>query len=191
MNLPNRLTLLRIILTPIFIVCFYLPTEYAYVIAATVFFIAFMTDILDGSIARKRGLVTDFGKLIDPIADKLLSSSALIMLASLQLISPLVAIIVISREFIVSALRQVSVEKGVVIAANWIGKAKTVLHCIGVISILVWEPLLTFIGNIIKFPLTVLIEFPFPIIVIWISVALTVWSGIDYVARNIKHINFN
>lgn len=179
MNLPNKLTLIRIAMVPLFVGCFYLSTPHANTIAAIVFGIAYLTDLADGMIARKRNLVTDFGKLMDPIADKLLSCSALIMLSSLNMLSPIATVIIISREFVISALRQLSAGKGVVIAANWIGKAKTLTQCIGVILILLGNP------GFNK------LNFPFDQIIIWVSVVLSIWSGIDYTVKNIQTIDLD
>ena len=140
MNLPNRLTMLRILLIPVFIVCFYIPCEYNLIIAAGVFIIAYLTDLLDGYYARKRNLITDFGKLMDPIADKLLTASAIIFLLGRRLLpSPsgeLFAFINIGREFIVSGIRLVGAAKGRVIAAGKLGKAKTFMQFITILALL-------------------------------------------------------
>ena len=105
------------ILTPVLVACFYIPLDSKLYIVAAVFLIAYATDILDGQIARRRNLVTDFGKLMDPMADKLLTGAAMIMLTGINMISPIATFITIAREFIISAFRQVSASKNIVIAA--------------------------------------------------------------------------
>lgn len=132
MNLPNKLTLTRIALVPFFIACFYMSTPYKNLIAAVVFTFAYLTDVFDGQIARKHNLITNFGKLMDPIADKLLTCSAFIMLVSFGMLSPIAAIIVISREFIISGFRLVAAGSGNVIAASWLGKTKTVSQFVAI-----------------------------------------------------------
>lgn len=140
MNTPNKLTMLRILLIPVFIVCFYIPYEYNLIIAAAIFVIAYLTDMLDGYYARKHNMITDFGKLMDPIADKLLSGSAIIFMLSQGLfISPwgeLFAFINIGREFIVSGIRLLGATRGRVIAAGKLGKAKTLAQFITITIIL-------------------------------------------------------
>ncbi len=178
MNLPNKLTVLRILLVPVFIACFYIDVTWELYLAAAVFFLAYMTDILDGQIARKKEIVTDFGKLMDPIADKLLTSSALIMLVGESLLSPIPAFIIIAREFIISGFRLVSAGNGKVIAASWLGKTKTITQCVAVILILLDAP----IANILGFSLGM--------IVMWVSVFFTVWSGADYIIKNKGAVNF-
>ena len=126
MNLPNRLTLLRIALVPVYLVLLWLPA-YAW-LALIVFAAASLTDMLDGRIARERGLITNFGKFMDPIADKLLTHTAFIMLTALGRLNVVACIIFIAREFVVSGLRLVAVEQGRVIAAGMSGKVKTVLQ---------------------------------------------------------------
>jgi CDP-diacylglycerol--glycerol-3-phosphate 3-phosphatidyltransferase len=178
MNFPNKLTILRICLVPLFIVCFYLPFEGWNYIAAALFVIAFITDIIDGRYARKHNIVTNFGKLMDPMADKLFVCSAFIMLVSWGAIHAVVAVVVIAREFIVSAFRLVAVEGGKVIAASWLGKIKTVTQCVAVTLVLLKNPLFSLIGV------------PFDQIMVYVSVVFTIWSGIDYIVKNKKNIDF-
>lgn len=178
MNLPNKLTILRIILVPVFVACFYLPVEGAMYIAAAVFVVAYFTDMLDGYIARKYNLITDFGKLMDPMADKLLTAAAMIMLTAYGLCSPIATFLTIGRELVISAFRLVSATQGVVIAAGKIGKLKTLTQFIGIVLILLGNPLFNRIGV------------PFDQIVIWISVVLAVWSCTDYIVKNLKALKF-
>ncbi|HOG00329.1 MAG TPA: CDP-diacylglycerol--glycerol-3-phosphate 3-phosphatidyltransferase [Clostridia bacterium] len=179
MNTPNKLTILRMVLTPVFVACFYIPVDYRLYIAAVVFLIAYATDILDGQIARKRNLVTDFGKLMDPIADKILSGAAMIMLTGAGMLSPIATLITVAREFIISGVRAVVAGKNIVIAAGPIGKLKTTMQCVGIALILLGNPVFR-MWNI-----------PFDQIVIWISVALAVWSCVDYIVKNNRALKEN
>ena len=179
MNIPNKLTILRIILVPVFVACFYLPVEGAMYIAAAVFVVAYFTDMLDGYIARKYNLITDFGKLMDPMADKLLTAAAMIMLTAYGLCSPIATFLTIGRELVISAFRLVSATQGVVIAAGKIGKLKTLTQFIGIVLILLGNPLFNRIGV------------PFDQIVIWISVVLAMWSFTDYIVKNLKALKFD
>ncbi|MFI3164953.1 MAG: CDP-diacylglycerol--glycerol-3-phosphate 3-phosphatidyltransferase [Bacillota bacterium] len=141
MNLPNKLSLLRIALVPIMVILFYIQTPFALHAAVVVFIIASFTDFLDGHIARKHNLVTDFGKFIDPIADKLLVVTALVLITISDIVLiPYVAglslIIVIAREFAISGLRLVAANNGTVIAADKLGKLKTVTQIIAIVALL-------------------------------------------------------
>ena len=172
MNLPNKLTVLRVIMIPFFVVMLMLDGGanqiYRY-IAAAIFIIASFTDFLDGSIARKYGLVTNFGKFMDPLADKLLVCSALICLIELGQLPAWMVLIIISREFIISGFRLVASDNGVVIAASYWGKWKTVFQMISVILLIVNVEALSMITNI----------------ALWIALALTVISLVDYIVKNI------
>ncbi len=179
MNLPNRLTILRIALVPVFVACFYLPVSGAMYIAAAVFIAAYATDILDGHIARRHNLVTDFGKLMDPMADKLLTGAAMVMLTAEGLCSPIAAFLTIGREFVISAFRMVSASQGVVIAAGSLGKLKTLTQFIGIVLILLGNPLFSTIGV------------PMDQIMIWVSVILAVWSCTEYIVKNLKALKFD
>jgi len=128
LTLPNALTVLRILLVPVIVVALLEETPNGDTLAAIVFAAAAFTDGLDGYIARSRGSITTFGKLMDPLADKLLIIASLVSLVSLDRIAAWVAMVIIAREFAVTALRMIAVEQGVVIAASWLGKAKTVLQ---------------------------------------------------------------
>ncbi len=170
MNLPNKLTMLRIILIPFFVVFMLLsPGEAAYRwIALGIFITASLTDLLDGKIARKYGLVTNFGKLMDPLADKMLVSAALICLTALGQLDAWIVIVIISREFIISGLRQIAADNGIVIAASYWGKYKTTFQMIMICL------LIAAIGS-----LYLLTE-----IVTWAAVILTIVSLIDYMIKN-------
>lgn len=168
MNLPNLLTLLRIFLVPVFMLILLIRIPYGEYIAAGIFILAASTDGLDGYIARSRHQVTRFGKLMDPLADKLLVSAALISLVELQQISAWIAVIIIGREFAVSGLRSVAAAEGVIIAASKLGKAKTITQIVAITAILLND-----------FPFS-LISFPIGEAAMMVAVAFTVISGIDY-----------
>lgn len=142
MNLPNKLTLLRIIMIPVFVVLLYLDFPFNNLVALAVFILASITDTLDGYIARKYNLITDFGKFMDPIADKLLVTAAMLVFVDWHMMPAWVVIVVVAREFIVSALRLVAANNGRVIAAGGSGKVKTastmVCICIMLLGLPQW-----------------------------------------------------
>ena len=172
MNLPNKLTLFRVILIPFFVFFLLAPyfEGYGNYTAVAIFIVASITDFLDGKIARKYNLVTNFGKFMDPLADKLLVSSALICLVALNKIPAWVVIVIIAREFIISGFRLVAADNGVVIAASYWGKFKTAFQMVTVIVLILNIP-----GEVFAVIGTVLI---------YISLVLTVISLIDYIAKN-------
>lgn len=172
MNLPNKLTLFRVILIPFFVFFLLAPyfEGYGNYIAVAIFIVASITDFLDGKIARKYHLVTNFGKFMDPLADKLLVSSALICLVALNKIPAWIVIVIIAREFIISGFRLVAADNGVVIAASYWGKFKTAFQMVTVIVLI-----LNISGKVFAVIGTVLI---------YISLVLTVISLIDYIAKN-------
>lgn len=139
-------------------------------VAATIFIVASLTDLLDGKIARKYNLVTNFGKFMDPLADKLLVCSALICLIELRQLPAWMVIVIISREFIISGFRLVASDNGVVIAASYWGKFKTTFQMIAVILLIIRNPALSRVTDIF----------------VWVAVALTVISLVDYLAKNHK-----
>ena len=171
MNLPNKLTILRMIMIPVFLVVLYIPGlgMAGNIAAAAIFILASITDFLDGKIARKYNLVTNFGKFMDPLADKLLVCSALIALVDFDKVAAWIVIIIIAREFIISGFRLIAAENGVVIAANYWGKFKTVSQMIMIILLI-----LHFDG------IFVILEQIF----IWLSLALTIISLITYIWQN-------
>ena len=172
LNLPNKLTILRVILIPFF--AMFLLTGmagiYSDYIALAIFCVASLTDMLDGMIARKYDLVTNFGKFMDPLADKLLVCTALICLLDLARIPAWVVIVIIAREFIISGFRLVASDKGVVIAAGYIGKVKTVFQMAMIIMMI-----LDFDNNAF---------YTATLVVMYIALALTVVSLVDYIAKN-------
>ncbi|MEZ5076170.1 MAG: CDP-diacylglycerol--glycerol-3-phosphate 3-phosphatidyltransferase [Solirubrobacterales bacterium] len=140
LNLPNALTLLRILAVPVVVVALLDETPNGDILAAAVFALAAATDGLDGYLARSRGSITTFGKLMDPLADKLLVTAALVSLVSLGRLAAWVAMVIIAREVAVTILRTIAAERGLVISASWLGKAKTVLQIAAVIALIATNP---------------------------------------------------
>jgi CDP-diacylglycerol--glycerol-3-phosphate 3-phosphatidyltransferase len=163
MNLPNALTMLRILAVPVVVVALLGEIEDGDVIAAVVFALAAMTDGLDGYIARRRNQITNVGKLMDPLADKLLVVAALISLVALDRLEAWIAMVIIARELAVTGLRSVAVEQGVVISASWLGKVKTALQIAAVFALIATDPA----------PLGV-------DLLVYAAVAITLISGADY-----------
>ena len=169
MNLPNKLTIFRVILIPFFVVLLLFDiTAYDKWIALAIFIVASLTDFLDGHIARKYNLVTNFGKFMDPLADKLLVCSAMICMVELSRIPAWVVIIIIAREFIISGFRLVASDNGVVIAASYWGKFKTTFQMVMVCLMIADIPQLQLVTDI----------------VMWIALALTLVSLVDYLMKN-------
>ena len=173
MNLANKLTLSRIFMIPVFLifliggVC---PEPYGRIAALIIFIAASLTDMLDGRIARKRNLITNFGKFMDPLADKLLVSAALIAFIELNLIPSWVVIVIISREFIITGFRLIAVETGLVLAAGWWGKVKTTIQMVMIAVILIWPdgPVYNILGRLL----------------ILLALIFTAISGIEYIVKN-------
>ena len=170
MNLPNKLTVLRVIMVPFFV--FFMLTDVGGAankwIALAIFVIASLTDMLDGKIARKYNLVTNFGKFMDPLADKLLVCSAMICMIEVDKLPAWVVIIIIGREFIISGFRLVASDNGIVIAASWWGKSKTISQMIMIILLIADIPALSVLNTVL----------------IWVALILTVVSLIDYLVKN-------
>ena len=171
MNLPNKLTILRVILIPFFVVfmLFDITGAADKWIALVIFCVASLTDMLDEKIARKYNLVTNFGKFMDPLADKLLVCTALICLTSMNRLNVIVVLVIIAREFIISGFRLVASDNGIVIAASYWGKFKTVSQ-MALIIVLIMD--LGGVWNVVGTVLT------------WVALLLTVVSLIDYIAKN-------
>lgn len=190
MNLPNKLTVLRMILVP-FMMFFYLaefiPFGIGKIVALVIFIVASLTDLLDGKIARKYNLVTNFGKFLDPIADKVLTSAVLFMIAVDKTIPApfgvIIVTIIISREFMVAALRLIAASKGTVLAADMWGKVKTVVQMIALPVCIVLAYLLT-CGFAVPTALIVLFKV-LSGITLGLATVLTVVSGINYVVKNV------
>ena len=193
MNLANKLTMLRVILVPIFLIFLIgKGIPYGSIIATLIFIIASLTDQLDGYIARSRNQITNFGKFMDPLADKLLVTAALISLVELHLIPSWAAVIIIAREFAVSGLRTVAASEGTVIAASWWGKIKTVTQIIAIVSLLLKVNLTQIIeANINVHPALNSFFKIEPAIMLIIAVVMTIISGIDYFAKNKEVISMD
>lgn len=172
MNLPNKLTVLRVLMIPVFLIFMLTPLAEGNgkYIALAIFCIASLTDMLDGKIARKYNLVTNFGKFMDPLADKLLVCSALICLIEQGKIASWIVIVIIAREFIISGFRLIASDNGIVIAASCWGKFKTVSHMAMIILLI-----LDIVHPVMQVITTA---------VVWIGLALTVISLVDYVVKN-------
>ena len=178
MNLPNKITMARVIMIPIFVVLMLVDTiPYYNYWACAIFCIACISDFFDGYLARKYNLVSNFGKFADPLADKLLVCSALICFVELELLPAWMVIIIISREFIISGVRLIASDNGVVIAASMWGKVKTTFQMIMSIYLILFADIYAANDGVLKIIGQVLA---------YIAIALTVISLIDYMAKNIK-----
>ncbi|MDX8047003.1 CDP-diacylglycerol--glycerol-3-phosphate 3-phosphatidyltransferase [Gracilibacillus sp. S3-1-1] len=184
MNIPNRITLSRICLIPIFIILLSYPFDWgvwnigenaipiSHLVAVIIFAIASATDWLDGYYARKYNLVTNLGKFLDPMADKLLVSAAFILLISLEMAPAWVVILIISREFAVTGLRLVAAGEGIVLAAGQLGKLKTVLQILAIIAMLLHNVPFVALG------------LPIDLILLYAALIITVVSGVEYFIKN-------
>ena len=195
MNLPNKLTLLRIILVPFFIIAMLVNFPFHYLVAGCIFGIASVTDTLDGKIARSRNLVTDFGKFADPLADKILVLTALVCFLQVGLLGSFGAIpviIVLFREFAVSGIRLVAASSGKVVAANIWGKIKTVSQMVGISVIFAMQVVLEVL-NAMKISTGFVSEVFYYIGngLIWLSTLFTLISGIIYLQDNIGFLKDN
>lgn len=187
MNLPNKITISRIFLIPVFMIFILAPLPFgevhflgmliplAHLVAAFIFILAAATDWLDGYYARKLNLVTNLGKFLDPLADKLLITAALISLVELQLLPAWMAIVIISREFAVTGIRLIAAGDGTVIAASQLGKLKTVSQIVAISALMLHN-----------WPFQ-MISLPFDMLAIWVATILTIVSGIDYFKKN-QHV---
>lgn len=173
MNLPNKLTIARVIAAPVYVILYALEL---YIPAFIVFVAASLTDMLDGRIARARGLVTNFGKIMDPLADKILVYSAFCMFIDKGIVPGWMLIIILAREFAVSGMRTVAASEGKVIAAGMTGKIKTVLQMFAVLFLILesYSNVLSIIGRVL----------------LWASLVMTVVSGAEYIIKNIDVFSF-
>ena len=175
MNLPNKLSLLRVCLVPVLVALMYPQNDVCRWLAIGVFALASFTDFLDGHIARSRGLVTDFGKFVDPLADKLLVLCALIMMCYRQMMLSWVVCVILARELSVDGLRMIAVGKGKVIAAGKLGKLKTVSQIVLVLWQMAWN------RPVLAQPITD--NIPGLVLTAWV-VIITLWSGVEYFVKN-------
>lgn len=192
MNLPNKLTVGRIILVPFFVAALLANFPLNNAVALIIFIAASLTDMFDGKIARKNGLVTDFGKFADPLADKILVLAALLCFVQLGICDCIAVIIVLFREFSVTSIRLIAASKGKVVAANMWGKAKTVSQMIAIIAVIAMQIVLELpeVGlNFINAATFEPIFFVVGKILIWISVVFTIISGVVYIIQNRQFIS--
>lgn len=184
LNLPNILTLLRIAIIPLFVVMLLDPTRERSLIAAALFGVASITDWLDGYFARRMGIVTTFGKFLDPIADKLIVMAALVMILPVRWVPAWMVLVILGREIIITGLRGVASSEGIVIAASNLGKFKTIFQIVAILGLLLhydyqwlfgWDNLYFTVNmhNVGMFYL-------------WIATVLTIWSGLDYLIKFTK-----
>lgn len=194
MNLPNKLTVLRIAIVPLMIATLLIGFPHHYLVSGLLFGIAALTDFFDGRIARKRNLITDFGKFADPLADKILVISALVCFAELSITSSVVAIVVLFREFAVTSIRLVAASSGKVVAANMWGKAKTVSQIIAIAVTFALQYIAELMSmSIIPVSANVLSQCTLMFYIVsnvclWISAALALISGIIYIKDNREFI---
>lgn len=179
MNTPNKLTVLRMILVPVFMVLMMFDDLTMQMSGLLVFIVASITDWLDGYLARRDNLVSDFGKFMDPLADKMLTTAAFLVIMEKDFISSWVLLIILFREFLVSGIRLVAVGEGKVIAASIWGKAKTVSQMIAIIASLLLMNVSMFTPGVTYITVNVLV---------WVSTILTLISGADYLIKNIEFI---
>lgn len=175
MNIANKITIFRVLLVPLFLIVLYSNLDNSQIIAGIIFIIASLTDTLDGYLARSRNLVTDFGKFVDPLADKILVAAALISLVDLGKIPGWIVVIIIAREFTITGFRTIAVSNGVTIAASPLGKFKTITQLLAIILIL--------FNN---FPFD---SVPMDKIMLYLALIFTVLSGIDYIFKNKNVLN--
>ncbi len=185
MNTPNKLTLTRIVLAPVFMFFFMLDSFQMRLIGLILFLIAALTDLFDGYIARKYGILTGFGKFMDPLADKILVSSALVCFVSLHYASPLPVMLIIGREFSITGLRLLAAYRGAIIPPSWWAKVKTFLQMtvLGVIMsyIFIITAVRDFDANV---PALESFDYLFYFnLLLWITATVTLWTGVDYIVK--------
>jgi len=193
MNLPNKLTVARMVMTPVFLFVFlFEPLPHHYFWGLLVFIIGSVTDFLDGAIARKYEMITVFGKLADPVADKMLTTAALLAFLKMNLCSVWIVMIILTREFLITSLRLVSSTQGVVIPANIFGKIKTATQMVFTIIIMIFIEIKAEFPSLLEkicpsgnFNLAALSD-----ILLWITAVFAVVSGIIYLRKSLKIIDF-
>jgi CDP-diacylglycerol---glycerol-3-phosphate 3-phosphatidyltransferase len=183
MNLPNQLTILRLILTLPFVAALSLPFPGAKLLALGLFIVSSVTDYADGYIARKYQLITDFGKLMDPLVDKIMTMSAFICLVSLGSIPAWAVIVIVSREFLITGLRLIAAVRGKVLPAEKLGKIKTVLQIVTILYCLALLAVVEESGQLLNPPVVTVLSIV-GLTLVFLTVGLTLWSGISYFAKN-------
>lgn len=186
LNIPNILTLVRIALIPVLAVLLLSPSREAGFWAAAVFSIASVTDWLDGYLARRMGIVTIFGKFLDPIADKLMVMAALIMILPFNRVPAWMVLVILGREIIITGLRGIASSEGIVISASDLGKFKTIFQMVAIIGLLLHYDYHWFFG--IEHPYLVANMHNAGMFYLWIATIMTVWSGVDYLVKFMKVI---
>lgn len=179
MNLPNKLTIARMAMVPLFMVALLINTPESRVVSAVIFALASLTDMLDGQIARKYNMITNFGKLMDPLADKVLTAAAMICLVELGDLAAWIAVVIIFREYLITGLRSVAANDNIVVAANIWGKVKTVCQMIALFLLMLKPQVVALCGVDLG------------LWFMYVAVALTIYSGADYVLKLNKQITWN
>ena len=179
MNLPNKLTIARMAMVPLFMIALLMNTPASRIIATVIFALASLTDMLDGQIARKYNMVTNFGKLMDPLADKVLTAAAMICLVELGDLAAWIAVVIIFREYLITGLRSVAASENIVVAANIWWKVKTVCQMIALMLLMVKPQVVALCG------------IDLGLWIMYVAVALTIYSGLDYVLKLNKQITWN
>jgi len=187
LNLPNSLTMLRIAAIPLIAVLLMSPTRNAGFWAAAVFALAAITDWLDGYLARRMGIVTVFGKFLDPIADKLIVMAALIMILPFERVPAWMVLVILGREIIITGLRGIASSEGIVIPASDLGKFKTIFQIVAILGLLLHFNYNWFFG--IQHPLLQVNMHNIGMFYLWIATILTVWSGVDYLTKFVRVIS--
>jgi CDP-diacylglycerol--glycerol-3-phosphate 3-phosphatidyltransferase len=175
LNLPNKITLSRILMVPVIVVLLYFENKYTCLLACVGFILASLSDLVDGHIARRTNMITSFGKFLDPLADKVLISSVLVMLTSLDRVAAWITIVIICRELIITGLRAIAADEGVVIAADTFGKWKTILQMLALIPL------------ILHYPWFGVDPVALGYFLLYIATALTIFSGVNYLYTFHRH----
>lgn len=179
MNLPNKLTVARVCMVPLFMVALLINTETSRIVATILFALASLTDMLDGQIARKYNLITNFGKLMDPLADKILTAAAMVGLVQLGDLAAWIVVIVLFREYAITGLRSVAASENIVIAAGIWGKVKTVCQMFALMLLMLKPQIVALCGVDLG------------LLLMYVALILTVYSGVDYVVKLNKQITWS
>lgn len=179
MNLPNKLTVARVCMVPLFMVALLINTETSRIVATILFALASLTDMLDGQIARKYNLITNFGKLMDPSADKILTAAAMVCLVQLGDLAAWIVVIVLFREYAITGLRSVAASENIVIAAGIWGKVKTVCQMFALMLLMLKPQIVALCGVDLG------------LLLMYVALILTVYSGVDYVVKLNKQITWS
>ncbi len=179
MNLPNKLTVARVCMVPLFMVALLINTETSRIVATILFALASLTDMLDGQIARKYNLITNFGKLMDPLADKILTAAAMVCLVQLGDLAAWIVVIVLFREYAITGLRSVAASENIVIAAGIWGKVKTVCQMFALMLLMLKPQIVALCGVDLG------------LLLMYVALILTVYSGVDYVVKLNKQITWS